>query len=87
MNEKSILERFERDEITYSIIIIKVRSKAIIDKCIIKEIDFSDKNHKVELFLEAKWTLSTLNAPSSTMIIIKTIKNHQNALSMEETMR
>jgi hypothetical protein len=54
MNEKSALERFERDEIAYSITIIKVRSKAIIDKCIIKGIDFSGKNHKVELFLEAK---------------------------------
>jgi hypothetical protein len=54
MNEKSILERFERDEIAYFIAIIKVRSKAIIDKCIAKGIDFSGKNHKVELFLEAK---------------------------------
>jgi hypothetical protein len=54
MNEKSALERFKRDEIVYSIIIIKVRSKTIIDKCIAKEIDFSGKNHKVELFLEAK---------------------------------
>jgi hypothetical protein len=54
MNEKSALERFERDEIAYSIVIIKVRSKAIIDRCIAKEIDFSGKNHKVELFLEAK---------------------------------
>jgi hypothetical protein len=54
MNEKSALERFERDEIAYSIVIIKVWSKAIIDKYIVKEIDFSDKNHKVELFLEAK---------------------------------
>jgi hypothetical protein len=54
MNEKSALERFERDEIAYYIAIIKVQSKAIIDKCITKEIDFSGKNHKVELFLEAK---------------------------------
>jgi hypothetical protein len=54
MNEKSALERFERDEIAYSIAIIKVRSKAIIDKYIAKGIDFSGKNHKVELFLEAK---------------------------------
>jgi hypothetical protein len=54
MNEKSALERFERDEIAYSIAIIKVRSKAIIDRCIIKGIDFSGKNHKVELFLETK---------------------------------
>jgi hypothetical protein len=54
MNEKSALERFERDEIAYFIAIIKVRSKAIIDRCIIKEIDFSSKNDKVELFLEAK---------------------------------
>jgi hypothetical protein len=54
MNEKSALERFERDEIVYSIAIIKVRSKIITDKCIAKGIDFSGKNHKVELFLEAK---------------------------------
>jgi hypothetical protein len=54
MNEKSILERFKRDEIVYSIAIIKVRSKAIIDRYIVKEIDLSGKNHKVELFLEAK---------------------------------
>jgi hypothetical protein len=54
MNEKSALERFERDEIAYSTAIIKVRSKAITDKCIAKGIDFSGKNHKVELFLEAK---------------------------------
>jgi hypothetical protein len=54
MNEKSALERFERDEIAYFIAIIKVRSKAIIDRCIAKEIDFNGKNHKVELFLEAK---------------------------------
>jgi hypothetical protein len=54
MNEKSVLERFERDEIAYSIVIIKVRSKDIIDKCIVKGIDFSSKNHKVKLFLEAK---------------------------------
>jgi hypothetical protein len=54
MNEKSVLERFERDEIAYFITIIKVQSKAITDKCIVKEIDFSSKNHKVELFLEAK---------------------------------
>jgi hypothetical protein len=54
MNEKSVLEKFERDEIAYSIAIIKVRSKAITDKCIAKGIDFSGKNHKVELFLEAK---------------------------------
>jgi hypothetical protein len=31
MNEKSALERFKRDEIAYSIIIIKVQSKTIID--------------------------------------------------------
>jgi hypothetical protein len=54
MNEKSALERFERDEIAYSTAIIKVRSKAITDRCIAKGIDFSGKNHKVELFLEAK---------------------------------
>jgi hypothetical protein len=54
MNEKSVLERFERDEIAYSIVIIKVRSKAIIDRCIAKGIDFNSKNHKVELFLKAK---------------------------------
>jgi hypothetical protein len=54
MNEKSVLERFKRDEIAYSTAIIKVRSKAIIDKCIIKGINFSGKNQKVKLFLEAK---------------------------------
>jgi hypothetical protein len=54
MNEKSALERFKRDEIAYFIAIIKVRSKAIIDACITKGIDFSSKNHKVELFLEAR---------------------------------
>jgi hypothetical protein len=31
-----------------------VRSKAIADACIAKGIDFSGKNHKVELFLEAR---------------------------------
>jgi hypothetical protein len=54
MNEKSALERFERDEIAYSTAIIKVRSKAIADAYIAKGIDFSGKNHKVELFLEAR---------------------------------
>jgi hypothetical protein len=54
MNEKSALGRFKRDEIAYSTVIIKVRSKAIVDKCIAKGIDFSGKNHKVELFLEAR---------------------------------
>jgi hypothetical protein len=54
MNEKSALERFERDEIAYSTAIIKVRSKIIADQYIAKGIDFSGKNHKVELFLEAK---------------------------------
>jgi hypothetical protein len=54
MNEKSALERFKRDEIAYSIAIIKVWSKAIIDKCIDKGINFNSKNHKVELFLKAR---------------------------------
>jgi hypothetical protein len=54
MNEQRALERFKKDEIAYFIVIIKVRSKAIADKCITKGIDFSGKNHKVELFLEAK---------------------------------
>ena len=54
MNEKRALERFEKDEIAYSTATIKVRSKAIADKCIAKGIDFSGKNHKVELFLEAR---------------------------------
>jgi hypothetical protein len=57
INEKRALERFERDEIAYLIVVIKVRSKAIADKCIAKEIDFSDKNHKVELFLEARYDI------------------------------
>jgi hypothetical protein len=34
--------------------IIKVQSKTIADECIVKGIDFSGKNHKVELFLEAR---------------------------------
>jgi hypothetical protein len=54
MNEKRALERFKKDEIAYSTTIIKVRSKAIIDKCIVKGIDFSGKIHKEELFLKAK---------------------------------
>jgi hypothetical protein len=54
MNEQRALERFKKDEIAYSTVIIKVRSKAIADKCIAKGIDFSGKNHKVELFLEAR---------------------------------
>jgi hypothetical protein len=54
LNEKRALERFEKDEIAYSIAIIKVRSKAIADAYIAKGIDFSGKNHKVELFLEAR---------------------------------
>jgi hypothetical protein len=54
LNEKQALERFEKDEIAYSIAIIKVWSKVIADTCIAKEIDFSSKNHKVELFLEAR---------------------------------
>jgi hypothetical protein len=44
MNEKSALERFERDEIAYSTAIIKVRSKTIADQYIVKGIDFSGKN-------------------------------------------
>jgi hypothetical protein len=54
LNEKRALERFEKDEIAYFIAIIKVRSKAIVDKCIVKGKDFSGKNHKVELFLKAR---------------------------------
>ena len=54
LNEQRALERFEKDEIAYSTAVIKVRSKAIADKCIAKGIDFSGKNHKVELFLEAR---------------------------------
>jgi hypothetical protein len=54
LNEKRALERFKKDEIAYSTAIIKVRSKVIADACIAKGIDFSGKNHKVELFLEAK---------------------------------
>ena len=54
MNEKRALERFERDEIAYSTVTIKVRSKAIADKCIAKGIDFGGKNHVTELFLEAR---------------------------------
>jgi hypothetical protein len=54
MNEKSILERFKRDEIAYFIAIIKIRSKTIIDKYIVKGIDLSGKTYKVNLFLKAK---------------------------------
>jgi hypothetical protein len=54
LNEKRALERFEKDEIAYSIAIIKVWSKAIVDAYIAKGIDFSGKNHKVELLLEAR---------------------------------
>jgi hypothetical protein len=54
LNEKRALERFKKDEIAYSTAIIKVRSKVIADACIAKGIDFSSKNHKVELFLEAR---------------------------------
>jgi hypothetical protein len=54
LNEKRALERFEKDEIAYFIIIIKVWSKAIADKYIVKGINFSGKNHKVKLFLETK---------------------------------
>jgi hypothetical protein len=35
-------------------VVNKVRNKSIANKCIAKGIDFSGKNHKVELFLEAK---------------------------------
>jgi hypothetical protein len=45
LNEKQALERFKKDEIAYSIAIIKVRSKAIADAYIAKGI---------ELFLEAR---------------------------------
>jgi hypothetical protein len=54
LNETRALERFEKNEITYLIVVIKVRNKSITNKCIAKEIDFSSKNHKIELFLEAK---------------------------------
>jgi hypothetical protein len=54
LNKKRALERFKKDEIAYSIAIIKMRSKAIADACIAKGIDFSGKTHKLELFLEAK---------------------------------
>lgn len=54
MNEKRTLKRFERDEIVYSTITIKIRSKTIADKCIAKRIDFNKKNHVIELFLEAR---------------------------------
>lgn len=54
LNEQKILERFEKDEIAYSTAIIKMRSKAIADAYIAKEMNFSDKNHKVKLFLEAR---------------------------------
>jgi hypothetical protein len=54
LNEQKALERFEKDEIAYSTAIIKVWSKAIADAYIAKGMDFSGKNHKVELFLEAR---------------------------------
>jgi hypothetical protein len=54
LNEIRALERFKKNEIAYLIVIIKVRNKSIANKYIAKEIDFSSKNHKVELFLEAK---------------------------------
>jgi hypothetical protein len=54
LNKIRALERFEKNEIAYLIVVNKVRKKSIANKCIAKGIDFSGKNHKVELFLEAK---------------------------------
>jgi hypothetical protein len=54
LNKIRALKRFEKSEIAYLIVVIKVRNKSIASKCIVKEIDFNGKNHKAELFLEAK---------------------------------
>ena len=54
INQKRIEERFNNEEIRYSIVIIKVRSKLITNDLIVKEIEFEDKKHLVEIFEEIK---------------------------------
>ena len=54
INQKRIKERFNNEEIRYSIVIIKVCSKLIINDLIVKEIEFEDQKHSVEIIEEVK---------------------------------
>ena len=54
INQKRIEERFNNEEIRYSIVIIKVRSKLIVNDLITKEIEFKDKKYLVEIFKDIK---------------------------------
>ena len=47
-------ERYQNKKIFYLTIVIKVRSKSIINSLIAKGIKFRGQNHPVELFLEIK---------------------------------
>ena len=54
INPKKAEERFNNEEIAYSTVVIKVRSKTIADSLIAKGIEFGGKRHTVELFQETK---------------------------------
>ena len=54
INQNRAEERYQNEEILYSTVVIKVRSKLIANSLIAKGIEFGGKNHPVELFLEIK---------------------------------
>ncbi len=54
INQKRAEERFNNNEIAFSTIVIKVRSKIIADGLIAKGIEFGGKRHTIELFQEMK---------------------------------
>lgn len=54
INQERTEERYQNEEIFYSTVIIKVRSKSIANSLITKGIEFGGRNHPVEPFLETK---------------------------------
>ena len=54
INRIKAQERYNREEIAYSTVVIKVRTRAIADKCIAKGLEFGGKKHTVEAFWEYK---------------------------------
>ena len=54
INQKRAEERFNNEEICFSTVIIKVRSKLIANDLIVKGIEFGNKKHSVEIFKKIK---------------------------------
>jgi hypothetical protein len=54
INQKRAEERYNNEEIAFSTVIIRVRSKTIADSLIAKGLEFGGKKHTVELFNEIK---------------------------------